>query len=222
MIRRLTFVQISLFALLTTGCAISSLSTNTDDEKATTSKKPQPSPMVFVDREKLLKEYTEQTPAANAQASEQEDILQLMRYSRVMHSYPKIKVKDEFKRLAGDMVNDSRIAGKIQMAILLSIPKTSFVNEKQAAQLLTEVVNDTDQQSSAMQEYAYLLLETIQQRMEIQKLHDELSNQLQQERQKRAQLQEQLNALKSIEKSISQRQHSPEANAETNTEAETQ
>lgn len=211
------------------GCAISDLGTKADEENVASKAEDSPSHFVFVERGKAggrnVGGIEKNVPIVISPNAEQEEILQLMRYSRIMHSYPKSKIKEEFKRLANEMNNDPVTASKIQMAILLSIPSTSFVNEKQAAQLLTDVVNDVDQPSSAIQEYAYLLLETVQQRNDIQKQQNELMSELQKERQKRAQLQdqlnalkEQLNALKSIEKSISQRQH----NTETPTEAEAQ
>lgn len=153
----------------------------------------------------------DKVPVIIAPTSDQEEVLQIMRYARVMQSYPRAKLKDEFKRVATDLVDKSDTANQLRMAILLSIEDTPFKNEKRALRLLTNIVNDVDEKSSALQEYAYQLLDTLQQRYEAMQLNRELSDELHAERQKRAQLQQQLDALRSIEKSINQRQLQNEA-----------
>ena len=219
---------ISVVSVLTAGCAISDVSTKNSGEETQTPAKA-PSRLVFVERGdaagRNVGGVEALAPIVISPSTEQEEILQLMRYSRIMHNYPKSKIKDEFKRLAGEMVNDPATVTKLQMAIVLSIPKTSFANEKQAAQLLSEIINDTEQPSAAMQEYAYLLSENLQQRDEARKQQIEIMGELQNERQKREQsqeqvnaLKEQLNALKSIEKSISQRQHTTDVPPEAETQ----
>lgn len=153
----------------------------------------------------------DKAPVIIAPTSDQEEVLQIMRYARVMQSYPRAKLKDEFKRVATDLVDKPDTANQLRMAILLSIEDTPFKNEKRALRLLTNIVNDVDERSSALQEYAYQLLDTLQQRYEAMQLNRELSDELHAERQKRAQLQQQLDALRSIEKSINQRQLQNEA-----------
>lgn len=150
-------------------------------------------------------------PVIIAPTSEQDEVLQIMRYSRIMNSYPKAKLKQEFKRVATLLQDDANPVDQVQMAILLSIPDTPFKNHNRAIQLLTKIVNDVSLPSSALQEYAYLLLETYQDRGVAQQLRSELTEELHQERRKRVMLQQQLNALKSIEKSINQRQQQEEA-----------
>jgi hypothetical protein len=149
-------------------------------------------------------------PVIIAPTTNEDELLQIMHYSRIMQSYPRARLKDEFKRAATALADNPDTANQLRMAILLSIPNTSFKNEKRAMQMLSRIVND-GKQSSKLQEYAYLLLDTLQQRGEVMQINKELSEELQAERQKRVQLQQKLDALKSIEKSISQRQIQNEA-----------
>jgi len=165
-------------------------------------------------------------PVIAALTREQSQMMQLMGYSRVMQSYPRARLKDEFKRVATDLADNPSTINKIRMAVLLSIPDTSFRNDERAMQLLSNIVNmdnmgsarkDTlpgplkDPLQAPLQEYAHVLLDNLQQRADDALAQKHLSDELKAERQKRAQLQKQLDALRSIEKSISQRQLKNEA-----------
>jgi len=149
-------------------------------------------------------------PVIVAPSGDQNELLQIMRYSRIIQSYPRVRLKDEFKRVASELSDISDTPNQLRMAILLSIPNTSFENDKQALQLLSNIVNNSES-PTALHEYAYVLLDTIQQRSEAEQTKKQLSDELLAERQKRAQLQQQLDALRTIEKSISQRQLKNEA-----------
>ena len=149
-------------------------------------------------------------PVIVAPSGDQNELLQIMRYSRIIQSYPRVRLKDEFKRVASELAEISDTPNQLRMAILLSIPNTSFENDKQALQLLSNIVNNSES-PTALHEYAYVLLDTIQQRSEAEQTKKQLSDELLAERQKRAQLQQQLDALRTIEKSISQRQLKNEA-----------
>lgn len=168
---------------------------------------------------------------------EQAQMLQLMGYSRIMQTYPHDKLKAEFKRVATELAENPVTINQIRMAILLSIPNTSFQSDERAMQLLSNIVNmggrgsslkDTlpgplrDPLQNPLQEYAHVLLDNLKQRTDDAQAYKQLAEELQAERQKRDQLlqverqkrdqlQKQLDALRSIEKSINQRQLKNEA-----------
>jgi hypothetical protein len=94
-------------------------------------------------------------------------------------------------------------AGRVRLALVLSVPGASFRDEARARALLDEVIRQTDEEDTEMRAFAAMLAANLQDR---QWVREHLERRLSAERQRREQLERKLEELKDIEQQLQRRE----------------
>jgi hypothetical protein len=143
--------------------------------------------------------------------SESEELLTLLRYSRMILEISGEQLVNEFKKINNDYNNGPTIQGRLKLAMLLSRESTRFKDNNRAIKVLGEVINGYDDEYDAvLQEYAHLFISSLKKQSKSDKKLSQINERLGAERKLRKQLEKQLEALKTIEKTISSRHNESE------------
>lgn len=161
--------------------------------------------------ERLAREEAKSSMAV-LNASDEETLLTLMRYSRFITDLNKPDIGREYDKIRSLNSSEPDVRSQFKLAMLLSLSSAQFYDPRGAKQILVEFIEASDEYAPTLREYAFVLLESIDKKAKVIRLKQDLRRKLRHEQQLRQQLEQKLEALKSIEESISQRQSKPEEN----------
>lgn len=141
-----------------------------------------------------------------SEISENDGLLALLRYSRMISEISGEQLVNEFKKINKDYNNGPTIRGRLKLAVLLSRESTKFQDNSRAIKVLGEVIhNHNSEYDAVLQEYAHLFIASLKKQYKSEKKLLKVNQRLGEERTLRIQLEQQLEALKTIEKTISNR-----------------
>jgi len=137
----------------------------------------------------------------------EESLITILRYPRYISELSRVRLAGEYRRLEAANRVEPTLREQLKLAVLLSRNSTEIQDNNRAIRMLSEIVGAKDKSVAVLTGYAYVLLDSLRLRTQLNKKLAEMSKKLNEERQMRRQLERKLEALKSIEKTISDRQN---------------
>ena len=129
----------------------------------------------------------------------------LFRYYRLASTASAATLSDEYETAKNEYEAEKTPSNQWRLAILLSIPGTSFHDTERSSALFKELTNEEYEKDSALNDTAYLMYSLIKQQNHAVTKSDELEKRLAEYQAANRKLKEQLDALKKIEETLYQR-----------------
>jgi hypothetical protein len=151
---------------------------------------------------------TEENPTGKLVAmhdSKKVDIAWILQYYRLISTVPNTVLSDEFERTKNEFSTKKTVWNQWQLAMLLSIPSSSFYDPGRSSSLFKELSGASSEQDPVINDAAFLMYYLVNEQHQIGKKAAALEGQLGEAQSANKTLQDQLDALKAIEENLYQR-----------------
>ena len=137
--------------------------------------------------------------------SSEVDIAWVFQYYRLISTVPAKVLNDEYERTKKDFSTGKTVWNQWQLAMLLSLPSTTFFDPARSSMLFKELADTSADQGPVINDAAFLMYSWIKEQHQSHKKATDLEGQLAEARSANKTLQDKLEALKAIEENLSQR-----------------
>ena len=137
------------------------------------------------------------------------DAVELLGYFQRIRSMTAEELGSEYALVSQAFAKQKSDAGRLRLAMLLSLPHASFRDDARAVQLAEEVQNAKPADGAPAKQFAGVLVSVVNEQRRQEERYQKLGQKLKDEEKRGEALQQKLEALKTIEKNLINREQAP-------------